>query len=178
MALLLGSVAMLRAQDRFFAYSYNSPNLLPGGVDIEPWITFKWNGSNSRLKRTYEQRLEFEFGLFKWLQTSFYLNQKATAYILKDTLRRNSSFSFSHALKFWLLNPSVHPIGLSFYLEYYLYPQETELEFKIITDKWFNRHILVANLTGEYAFEYEAGELEPEQYFVLNPTLGSLTQFG
>ncbi len=146
------------AQDRHFVYSYDSPNLPAGGVDIEPWLTFRWGGADPSqpLPRIYEQRIEFELGIFSWLQTSFYLNLKARLAEEQDTagqtiaLTTRAVYGFSQALKVALLNPSVHPLGMGAYLEYYLYPHETVLEGKLILDKWFGPHIVNVNLTAEY----------------------------
>ncbi len=184
---ICGGSDVCHAQDRHFVYSYDSPNLPAGGVDIEPWITFKWGGGD-RLQRIYEQRLEFELGIFRWLQTSFYLNLNSKLIEKKDSLgntialQPSTSFSFSQAIKFAFLNPSVHPVGLGMYIEYYLYPHETELEGKLIIDKWLERHIFLVNITGEYELEYELEEemvngtmkreVAKEHKFIFNPTFG------
>ncbi len=154
--LIMGTIAMisfisvtLQAQDRFFAYSYSSPNVPMGGVDIEPWITYYWN--NSGTKRVYSQRLEVEYGITNWLQSSFYFNYKQK--FINGAVE--TSTSFSHALKFSFSNPSIRPVGLAFYFEYYLGSTFTELETRLIIDKWWGNNKVVINLIPEIEWEYE-----------------------
>lgn len=156
------------AQDRHFAWSYDSPNLPPGGVDIEPWLTFQ-QGSHLGFFRSYQSRFELELGILPWLQTSFYLNATHKLREVPDgtrsSLQASSSFSFSQALKFAFLHPSIHPVGAGLYLEYYLGPHETELEARFILDKWIGPHVFTLNITPEWEWEYEEenGKISTEE---------------
>ena len=154
--LVVASVAS--AQDRFFAYSYSSPNVPMGGVDIEPWITYYWKTDGSA--RTYFQRLEVEYGITNWLQSSFYFNYKQKFVNGKVS----TSTSFSHALKFSVFNPSVHPVGFAFYFEYYLGATFTEVESRVIIDKWWGNNKAVINLIPEIEWEYEKDPVSGEIY--------------
>ena len=147
------------AQDRHFAWSYNSPVVGKGNVDIEVWNTYSF-GRKDYYYSALRQRLEFEFGVTDKVQTSFYLNSKHETIGPKDTseaigLTKSSEFSFSNAWKFYLLNPSVHPVGLSAYVEYYLAQGEIELEGKLMVDKFTEKSRYVFNSTLEYEIEFE-----------------------
>ncbi|NPA34402.1 MAG: hypothetical protein GXO48_05685 [Chlorobi bacterium] len=147
---------ILQAQDRFFAYSYSSPNIPMGGVDIEPWITYYWNSSGT--KRIYYQRLEVEYGITNWVQSSFYFNYKQK--FINGVVK--TSTSFSHALKFSLSNPSIRLVGFAFYFEYYLGSTFTELETRIILDKWWGNNKLVVNLIPEIEWVYTGSPITGE----------------
>lgn len=158
------------AQDRHFAWSYNSPTLARGGVDIEVWNTYSF-GRKDYLYSALAQRIEFEFGVTDKIQTSFYLNSthetKGPAIGSQSTeLTRSSEFSFSNAWKFYFLNPSVHPVGLGAYLEYYLAQGEIELEGKLMIDRFTEKSRYVFNTTFEYGMEFEPeaedGKMETE----------------
>ena len=158
------------AQDRHFAWSYNSPVVGKGNVDIEVWNTYSF-GRKDYHYSALRQRLEFEFGVSDRIQTSFYLNSKHETIGPKDTseviaMTKTSEYSFSNAWKFYLLNPSVNPVGLSAYLEYYLAQGEIELEGKIMVDKFTEKSRYVFNSTLEYELEFEPetddGKIETE----------------
>ena len=78
LAVLLGVLTIplsARANDRHFAYTYESAVLAPGEKEIEVWTTYR-NGRDTRYTR-FDERLEFEIGLVPGLQTSFYVNLTA-----------------------------------------------------------------------------------------------------
>lgn len=156
------SIHSALAQDRHFAWSYNSITLNKGAADIEVWNTYSF-GRDDYYYSLLHQRLEFEFGVTNKIQTSFYLNAKHQTIGPKDTtefidLSKSSTFSFSNAWKFNILNPSVHPVGLGAYLEYYLAQGEIELEGKLMIDKFTPKSRYVLNSTFEYEIEFEPEE--------------------
>lgn len=166
-ATLIGANStFLLAQDRHFAWSYNSPTLTKGSVDLEVWNTYSF-GRKDYFYSQYWNRLEFEFGVTDKIQTSFYVNSKhkttgpAKFDTLNASMKKTSTFSFSNAWKFYFLNPSTKPIGMSAYLEYYLAQGEIELEAKLMLDKIIDKHWLVLNSTFEQEFEWEP-EVETE----------------
>src|SRR5205809_410996 len=76
--LLIACAVTVNAQDRFFARTYNS-NILPkGNFDIEVWHTSRF-GHETNYFHAMDQRLEFEVGLGKNVQTAFYLNRFQTS---------------------------------------------------------------------------------------------------
>lgn len=158
------------AQDRHFAWSYNSPTLAKGAADVEVWNTYSF-GRKDYHYTALRQRLEFEFGVTDKIQTSFYVNSKHETIGPADTsgfigLIKKSSHSFSNAWKFNFLNPSVNAVGFSAYLEYYLAQGEIELEGKIMVDKFTTKSRYVFNSTIEYEMEFEpevkGGSIETE----------------
>lgn len=180
LALLLASQTF--AQDRHFAWSYNTPTLPAGNVDIEAWNTFS-SGRNDYFYSRLHQRIEFEIGLADGIQTSLYLNAKHSSIGPRATdattaLQRSSSFSFSNAWKFALLNPATHTVGMSAYAEYYLAQGEIELEGKLMFDHMSENHWFVLNSTFEVEFENEFErdgntiETETEKEYSWETTLG------
>lgn len=163
--IFINSITLL-AQDRHFAWNYNSPTLTKGSVDVEVWNTYSFGRKNYHYSQFWN-RLEFEFGVTNKIQTSFYINSKhrtigpVESDTLNPSLGKTSSFSFSNAWKFYLLNRSIHAIGLSAYIEYYLGQGEIELEAKVMIDKIIDKHWLVLNVTFEEEFEWEP-EVETE----------------
>jgi len=171
----------INAQDRHFAWTYESTTLPKGAIDIEPWVTFSTGGKN--FYRSYENRIEFETGLTDRLQTSVYLNtgQKSEALTNADGeiigLEESSSFSFSNEWQLNILNPSVSPVGLGLYAEYGLSTDEIELEFKLLLDKKTPRSIFSYNFVTELEFENEfeqedgEGKIETEKEFIIENDL-------
>ncbi len=169
------------AQDRHFAWTYESTTLPKGAIDIEPWVTFSAGGEN--FYNSYENRIEFETGLTDRLQTAVYLNTGQKSFALTDAdgeitgLGKSSSFSFSNEWKLNILNPSVSPVGLGLYAEYGLSTDEIELEFKLLLDKKTARSIFSYNFVTELEFESEfeeeggEGEIETEKEFIIENDL-------
>lgn len=157
--------ARASATDRHFTYSYETGVLNPGSVELEPWNTYRFGRSNyfSRL----DQRLEFEVGLVRNLQTSIYWNFRSTAedeLQPNGTLARVSSTEFTSISSEWkwkLTDPVAHAIGTAVYFEATIGPRVAELEAKLIFDKHWRSWIFAANLIGEREWEFEGpGEVE------------------
>jgi hypothetical protein len=149
--------ATARSQDRHFAWSYNTPTLPAGNVDVEAWNTYSTGREGHAFSRL-GQRLEFEFGVADGVQTSLYLNGThdftgPRADDASTAASTSSRFSFSNAWKFHLLSPFDNPLGVSTYLEYYLGQGEVELEGKLMVDHITEHHWWVANTTLEAGFE-------------------------
>ena len=145
------------AQDRHFAWSYDSPSLPKGSVDFEVWNTYNF-GRKGYSYSNLDQKLELEYGLSDKIQTSIYINANHTAVGPQDTTQalefvRSSSFSFSNSWKFYISNPFKHKFGFSGYFEYYLAQGEVELEAKFILDKITEKNWYVLNSTLESGIE-------------------------
>ena len=155
----------LFAQDRQFAWTYQS-NVLPvGSRDLEVWNTY--SAGRNEFYHALAQRLEFEAGVAKNLQTALYLN--VTQKYFQDAengnkLTRSTAFSVSNEWKYRLLNPSVNVVGMALYGEVLLSPDEFELETKLILDKRIGHHLFAFNaiLENEYEYHNEAGNVEAE----------------
>lgn len=156
-----GSVPRIaRAVERRFAFTYETPVLLPSDAEIEPWSTLRW-GRDGFFARA-DERLEFEFGLTNRLQTSLYFNFGAANEDVVDpvtgTRSRASSFAWeglSWELKYKLLDRNVRPIGLALYGEARVSPIEIELEGKLIVDRKFGNVLLAFNLVGDQEWSFE-----------------------
>jgi hypothetical protein len=153
----LSLIQVANAQDRHFAWAYESTTLPKGSVDIEPGVTFS-TGRNY-FYQSYTPRLEFELGLTDRLQTSVYFNSMHKAFAAIDLngnitgIEKESDFSFSNEWKLNILNSSVKPIGLGLYGEFTFSPSEIELEGKILLDKKWGKNIVAFNQVEEVEFE-------------------------
>ncbi len=162
------------ATDRNFGFTYESRTLQGGLKELEAYVTYKYGRED--YYSSLENRLEFEIGLGKKLQTAFYLNLKAQTSPVSFTnagigtngelvlveyseLRTKANIGFSNEWKYQLSDPSVNKIGSALYGEYTIATDEFELEGKIILDKSFNRFVTALNLTGELEWEAEHNEL-------------------
>lgn len=148
--------AVCQAQDRHFAWTYESTTLPKGGMDIEPWFTY--STSHSTLNRRLTSRLEIELGLSDHLQTAFYLNARQSTFQKQDStgvtgIENTFDLSFSNEWKVNVLNPSVKALGIGVYGEYTLAGDELELEFKLLLDKRWPRNILAFNNVWEIELE-------------------------
>ncbi|MCY7409345.1 MAG: hypothetical protein LH473_03660, partial [Chitinophagales bacterium] len=158
------------AIDRNFGFTYESRTLQGGLKELEAYVTYKFGRED--YYASLENRLEFEIGLGKKLQTAFYLNLKAQTSPVSFTnagigtngelvlveyseLRTKANIGFSNEWKYQLSDPSVNKIGSALYGEYTISTDEFELEGKIILDKRFNRFVTALNLTGELEWEAE-----------------------
>ncbi|MBK5285367.1 MAG: hypothetical protein JJE25_08170, partial [Bacteroidia bacterium] len=150
------------AQDRNFAWTYQT-NTLPAGVrDVEIWNTLR-SGRNYFYNRL-DQRVEFEFGITDKLQSSVYLNMShigQAAHLdinggTRDTsasgINTKSDFSFSSEWKYRLTNPEPDRINAALYLEFTVAPNETEVEWKILLDRRNEKNIWALNLVAEQAW--------------------------
>ena len=153
--ILLATALNTSAQDRVFTNVYQS-NVLPAGVkDLE--YKLRWKTKRTNFYNALQQRVEFELGLGKNLQTSLYLNfnnkiklDESTGEIVKE-----SSVGFSSELKWKLSDPSLNKIGSALYFEIGGDGAEWEFEAKLIFDKQINKHLLALNLVEEIEMETE-----------------------
>ncbi len=139
-------------QDRLFTYTYQSTVLQNGQKEIEVWNTFR-GGKESYFARL-DQRVEFEAGLGRNLQTAFYLNMSSKT-ALDSELESSFGLGFSNEWKIKVLDPVVHPVGLALYGEYGISSDEYELEGKLILDKRIDRLTIALNAVAEQEFKPE-----------------------
>lgn len=128
------------AQDRYFGRTYTS-NVLPrGGIDLEFSHTSRL-GHENEFYNAQDQRLEFELGLGKNVQTSFYFNRFMERYSNSDsTTTIKNEIGFSNEWKWKLSDPVANKIGSALYAEFSLKGgDELEIETKLILDKWFGK---------------------------------------
>lgn len=178
---LISVVVESKAQDRVFNYVYQSSVLNKGQKELEIWNTFSFGKDN--FYRDFSHRLEFEMGLSKNLQTSFYLNLNTTSeYSIEKKLVLNNSvvteqndtsittgseFSFSNEWKYKLSDPVSDNIGSALYAEIALGSKEVEFEVKLILDKQINKFKSSLNLVGVYGLKKEliSGKAKNETEF-------------
>jgi hypothetical protein len=162
---LLGTVTA-NAQDRLFTYTYQSSVLNKGQRELESWNTLR-AGREDYYAR-YDNRTEFEIGLGKNLQTSFYLNLSSITETSTENTNKSVSteneIGFSNEWKLKLLDPVADPLGLALYGEVGISSSEYELETKLILDKKIGNLTIAANgvLEAEYAPGYAGQELRWE----------------
>lgn len=146
----------LHSQDRFFAWTYTSNVLPKGRIDLELWHTSRF-GHKSQFYHGQDQRMEFEMGLGKGLQTAFYFNSYQERFSEgTDGTITKSEIGFSNEWKWKLSDPSANKLGLALYGEWGIKGgDEAELETKLILDKYIGKSLLAFNGIAEFEKEFE-----------------------
>ena len=142
-----------QAQDRYFARTYTSNVLPKGNFDIELWHTSRF-GHEGQFFHAMDQRMEFEVGLGKQVQTAFYFNRYQKSFTdSTDQISHASEIGFSNEWK-WKVTKPASKLGVALYGELGVKGDELELETKIILDRSFGKNLLAFN--GIYELEAEA----------------------
>jgi len=161
--LLIGFIA--KAQDRYFARTYTSNVLPKGAIDLELWHTSRF-GHKNQFYHAQDQRMEFEFGLGKNLQTAFYFNHWQEKFsTTNDGTETKNEVGFSNEWKWKLSDPTINKIGFALYEEWGIKGgDELELETKLIFDKYIGKSLFAFNATHEYEkeFEWENGKIKSD----------------
>ena len=144
----------LNAQDRFFGRTYTSSILPKGNFDIELWHTSRF-GHVSEYFHAMDQRVEYEVGLGKNIQTAFYFNhfQKSVC-DSSNNINQSAEIGFSNEWK-WRISGPQRQIGIALYAEFGLKGDELELESKVILDRTIGKNLLALNLVYEVEGEAE-----------------------
>jgi hypothetical protein len=165
-AVTVGALAWLgagsaSATERHFSYTYETGVLNPGAIELEPWTTLR-HGRTGYYNR-FDQRLEFEYGVVKGLQSALYWNFSSVGLDVEDpstgAKRRATDSSFqgvSSEWKYQFSNPVADALGSAAYLEATLGPLKAELEGKALFDKRVGSWIGAFNLVGEYEWGFNA----------------------
>lgn len=160
---ILSLTSQLFANDRKFTYLYQSTVMGKGEKEIEIWTTTRI-GKNTGYFARIDNRVEFELGVTKKLQTAFYIN-------FSNTTTDNSSgtnkteFKFrgiSSEWKYQFTSPVSDALGFALYTELGLNTDEVELESKLILDKKINKTTLALNITFEPEWKLSSGKTETE----------------
>jgi len=154
--LLFMSKNVSSANERRFAYVYESSVLSPRARELEVWNTYRTG--KPYFFRRLDQRLELEFGVADRLMTSLYLNYE---WIMNDSngnapggdLQSEQGASVSSEWKYKFFDRVADPLGLALYGEYTLGLHEQELEGKIILDKQVGRLLVAGNLVAEHEWK-------------------------
>ncbi len=148
------TLALAHANERHFGYAYETATLPVGAKEVELWTTSSMGRDQyySKLKH----RVEFEFGLAKYVMGAFYLNwSNITAYEGGELVTHPGWDGISAEVKTQLTDPSTSPIGSALYLELGYGTDEVGVEGKILLDKKHGDWLFAANIVGE-------GEWVPE----------------
>lgn len=159
--LLLLPLSVANSQDRIFTYTYQTQVLAPDQHEIEVWNTLRWG--RLAYYRALDQRIEFETGLARNLQTAFYLNLNSSSFAAQAagspaagaSLESETELSFSNEWKYKLLDPAADPIGMALYGEYTISSAAIELEPRLIIDKVVGRTTLALNASAEFESEQD-----------------------
>src|SRR5690242_16762855 len=120
-------LAVARADEKRFTYTYE-PELLPkGGMEFEQWITLRTQKTaggevHQDNYNLWEIREELEYGVTDNYSLSPYLNFAAESFrdVSQHPAVNHSSFDFdgvSLENRYMVLNPANHAIGVTLYLE-------------------------------------------------------------
>ncbi len=153
--MILVSIFQIQAQDRVFTNTFQSNVLSSGLKDIE--YSAKWNSKRSNFFNSFNQRIEFEIGLGKNIQTSLYLNFDSKTFFDETIkiIQHTNSIGFSAELKWKLTDPTVNKIGSALYSEVSSDGEEWEFESKLILDKQIKHHLMAVNIVQETEMEIE-----------------------
>ena len=166
--MILGLINMQNSfsNERKFTYIYQSDVLGKGFKELEITTT-PMIGKNYGYYAELDNRMEFEVGVSKRLQTAFYIN---FSNITTDngTGVNETHFNFngiSSEWKYQFFNPYIDAIGFAGYTEMGLNTDEVELETKLIFDKRIKNTILALNITYEPEWYLTPGQSETEHNF-------------
>lgn len=154
------------AQDRIFAYTYQTNVLNKGDFDIEFQNTLATGKVGAYSPYVFgqhlDQRLEFEVGLGKKVQTAFYLNSELFNYADTSStdLNQELKISFSNEWKWKLSDPVANRIGFALYEELEFGGNNFESETKLIFDKRWLNDLIAFNIVGTFEIEKEIAREE------------------
>lgn len=154
------------AQDRVFAYTYQSNVLDKGVFDLEFHNTLGTGKTGDFspyiFGQTLNQRLELEFGLGHNLQTAFYFNSELSTNATATSAGINNELkiSFSNEWKLKLSDPVANLVGSGLYGEFEFGGNNVEFEGKILLDKRINKELFAFNIVGKYEIEKEINHVD------------------
>lgn len=137
------------SNERHFTYLYESGVLGKGNKEFELHTTMRM-GKDIAYYSALDNRMEFEVGVSKRLQTAFYINFGNVSQ--DDGTGLKSVFLFrgiSSEWKYQFSDPATSKLGFALYGELSLNTDMAELETKLILDKKIKRSRLALNLTFE-----------------------------
>jgi hypothetical protein len=98
--------AAAHPQDRYFGRTYTTTILPKGSFDIELWHTSRF-GHTGQYFHAMDQRVEYEVGLGKNVQTAFYFNrfQKSISNA-QNEIEQSGEIGFSNEWKWKVTKPT------------------------------------------------------------------------
>ena len=157
--ILLATVRLSLAQDRMFAYTYQTNVLNKGDVDLEFWHTLAFGKEGEYSPYVFgqhlDQRVEFEIGVGKNVQTAFYLNSEFFSYADTSSsgLNRELKMSFSNEWKWKISDPVANGVGFALYEELEVGGNNIEFETKLIFDKRWQNDLVAFNIVSVFEIE-------------------------
>lgn len=161
LSIVILAVSLTKAQDRIFAYTYQTNVLNKGDLDLEFHNTLsvgKVGDYSPYILGTHlDQRFELEVGLGKNVQTAFYFNSELFKFAdsTSTDLSQELAISFSNEWKWKLSDPVANKIGFALYEELEFGGNNIESETKLIFDKRWQKDLLSFNIIGTYEIERE-----------------------
>lgn len=152
--IFLLTASFVSANERRFAYTYETGTLPAGVKELEVWNTFRTG--RDTFYSALDNNIEFEFGITDRLMGALYLKNKYAVSVDAKGVE-SSGFDLpavAAEIKWKLLDPVADPLGLGLYFETTVSPKEIELEGKILLDKKFGPFLAAFNLVGEPGWEY------------------------
>ncbi len=180
-SLVFGTVLLGRAayaDERHFAYSYETDTLPEGDWEFEQWVTHE-NGKRGGDYAAWNLRTELEYGISSALQSSLYLNLESVRSEGVFDEEDSSETKFKGISSEWvyqLVSPIKHDVGLALYAEYSTDGIDHELENKILLSSEIEDWAFALNAIYEIESEKEAGEREKEA--TLEFTAGAMRRIG
>lgn len=168
LALMLGSLATLRADERRFTYTYEPEVATKGSLEFEQWVTARISRNSDVGQENYNKwqfREELEYGVTDRYSISGYLLTSSESFRDPTTGANESEFEFDGVAmenRYMLLNPAEHAVGLTLYFEPRYSGSEAELEQKIILGQRHGDWKWAFNLTHATEWEDNLHEVEGE----------------
>ena len=153
----------LKAERRYFGWSYTAYTLPQDALELEVWNT--WSiGKEMGYYYQFQPRFEFEYGILDKLTASLYFNFDQVIAEENSFSPKNFTFnSTSIELRYRFTDPNEIFIDPALYFEFAYGGDEIEYEAKALLSKRINNFIAVLNINGE--IEQEVIESETESVF-------------
>lgn len=167
--MVLSALSPAQADDRRFAFSYETTTMPKGTWEFEPWATLKHYSD----KDVYQFRYELEYGVTDNFQLAAYLSD----WTYTDAKGGDSKAEWNTAgleAVYALSNPNTSWIGSALYGEVLIGPEKFALEGKLLLQKNFGPFSLVYNAIVEAEWE---GESYDERVGVWENTVGLCYNF-
>ena len=158
------TVQIAIADERFFAYSYESNVLPKGAFELEQWVTNQ-NGKEDGDYSRWDLRTEFELGITEKYTSALYLNLESVRSEGVTGIEDENDTKFkgiSWENIYQILNPNLNPVGVAIYGEVTTDGIDYELEGKLLLSKNVGNFVYAANAVYEAELEKEDNMTEKE----------------
>ncbi len=167
--LLSLAVFPVTASDRRFAFSYETTTMPKGGLEIEPWATWRHYAD----KDVFDFRYELEYGVTDRFQLGAYLSDWRYTDAESDADKAEWKTAGLEAI-YSLSDPNKSWLGSALYGEVLVGPEKLALEGKLLLQRNIGPLVIAYNAVVEAEWE---GENYDERVGVWENTLGVSYQF-